>query len=71
MRSWRNKKMSWNKYKTISLILGLLITTPIWYYLIYVLLKSADVDRLVWFLYIVYVPISILNTIIAKIGEDD
>jgi len=63
--------MSWNKYKTISLILGLLITTPIWYYLIYVLLKSADVDRLVWFLYIVYVPISILNTIIAKIGEDD
>jgi len=63
--------MVWNKYKTISLILMLIIVMPIWYYLLYVILLAIEVDRLVWFLYIIYLPVGILSTIIAKIGEDD
>jgi hypothetical protein len=31
----------------------------IWYYLLYVLLQAAHVDRLVWFLYVAYMPIGI------------
>jgi hypothetical protein len=61
----------WNKYKTISLILNLLITMPIWYFLLYTLLKNAGVDRLVWFLYWIYVPVGIVSIIIAKIAESD
>lgn len=59
------------KYKIISAILTLLITLPIWYYLLFVLLKNANVDRLVWFLYWIYVPIGFINIIVAKIAEDD
>jgi len=58
-----------NKSKLIAAILLLCITLPIWFYLMYVLLKSAQVDRLVWFLYWIYVPLSLFVQILYKIGE--
>ena len=63
--------MSWNKYKTISLILSLFISLPIWFYLMYTVISYANPDRFVWFLFWIYLPISILGTIIAKVAEGD
>lgn len=61
--------MSWTKYHTIMLLGYLCITGPIWFYLMYVVLSAAHVDRLVWFLYWVYVPVTIILTIIGKVAD--
>ena len=58
-----------NKYKLISGILALVITFPIWFYLLYSILKLVNATELMMFLFWVYVPVQILILIIAKIGE--
>ena len=63
--------VEWNKYKTISLILGLVVIAPIWFYLMWYVIKSSNPDRLVWFLFWIYIPAHILTQIISKIGETD
>ena len=60
-----------NKYHIVSMILGLLITTPIWYYLLYNILKAINATQLVWFLFWVYVPVGIINVTISKIADMD
>jgi hypothetical protein len=48
--------------KAIRVIIGLIgvfIRIPIWYFLLYTLLKAVLVDRLVWFLFWIYVPLGI------------
>ena len=58
------------KATIIAGILGIFISLPIWYYLLYVILDAINADSLTWFLYWVYVPISVLISIVAKIvGE--
>jgi hypothetical protein len=55
-----------------ELIIGLLsccITTPIWYFLLYQILKRVNATELMFFLFWVYVPASILATIITNIFE--
>lgn len=39
----------------------LFVRFPIWCFLIYVMLKAANPDRLVWFLFFVYVPLGIID----------
>lgn len=43
-----------------------LLVAPIWYFLLYTLLSAAHVDRLVWFLFWVYVPFSFLIRVLEK-----
>lgn len=40
----------------VVIVVGMLIVFPIWAYILYVLLDAAHVDRLVWFLYWIYLP---------------
>ncbi len=58
------------KSKVISMILGVLIITPIWFYLLYYILSQLEPDRLVWFLYWAYVPTSLIVNILIKVSED-
>ena len=58
-----------DRYKIISGILTLVITMPIWFYLLYNILKLVNATELMMFLFWVYVPVQILILIIAKIGE--
>ena len=53
----------------IKNILGLAVTLPIWYYLIYKLLEAAPATELMWFLFWVYVPAGLLVNILTKIAE--
>jgi len=59
------------KAKIVSAILTLLIVMPIWYYLLYQILKAINASELLFFLCWVYIPSGILVLIIGKIvGED-
>jgi len=58
------------KSDIISLVLGLFITMPIWFYLIYWILSQLNPDRLIWFLYGIYVPSSIIIQVISKVGGE-
>jgi hypothetical protein len=60
------------KSTIVAIILALFVELPIWFFLIYFILSRLSPDRLVWFLFWVYVPVVILNSILAKIaGEKD
>ena len=62
-----------NKKTIVAIILALLIELPIWIYLIYWILSQLNPDRLVWFLFWIYVPTLIITSILGKIiaGEKD
>lgn len=62
-----------NKKTIIAIILAFLIELPIWFFLIFTILSTIQVDRLVWFLFWVYVPVQIITSILAKIinGEKE
>jgi len=62
-----------NRKTIVAIILALFIELPIWIYLIYWILSQLNPDRLVWFLFWIYVPTLIITSILAKIiaGEKD
>ena len=62
-----------NKKTIVAIILALLMELPIWIYLNYWILSQLKPDRLVWFLFWVYVPTLIISSILTKIivGEKD
>ena len=59
-----------NKAEITGGILAIFITTPIWFYLLYWMLSQLNPDRLVWFLYWAYVPISVIAQILIKFGTE-
>ena len=59
-----------NKKTIIAIILALFIEFPIWFYLVYWILSQLNPDRLIWFLFWVYVPTLIITAILGRIiGE--
>ncbi len=44
----------------LSGLAALFICLPIWFFILYTILDAIDADRLVWFLYWAYVPITLL-----------
>lgn len=59
-----------SKTKVIGSILMLLVSTPIWYYLLFKILKAIEATELMWFLFWVYIPIVIIATFLVQIAED-
>ena len=47
-------------------ILHLIVTLPIWYYLLYHILKCVEATQLMWFLYWVYVPVGFVLAILTS-----
>lgn len=54
-------------WRILNGVIVLFVRMPIWYYLMYSLLKVSAVDRLVWFLFWIYVPLSFFFEIVEKI----
>jgi hypothetical protein len=50
-------------------VLGLCITLPIWYYLLHFLLEQNHADRLLWFLYWIYVPVGFLVSAVSVVVD--
>jgi len=63
--------MTWNKWKLINLILVLFIYAPISFYISFWILRQLHPDRLIWFLWIIQVPLYVILQIITKLAEDD
>ena len=55
--------------KLVSALLGLFVSAPIWYYLLYSILVRVNASELMWFLYWVYVPIGIFIAVLTRIVE--
>ena len=55
-----------NFLRHLTILLSLFITLPIWYYLLYKLLVSTNASELMFFLFWVYVPTSILGTYMIR-----
>jgi hypothetical protein len=53
--------------KSVSTVVTVLIIAPIWYYLVYVCLSAAHPDRLVWFLFWIYVPLGLIFRIVDAV----
>lgn len=55
--------------KTATNLVAVFITMPIWYFLMYTVLSAVHVDRLVWFLFWIYLPFSLFVSITTKFTE--
>lgn len=55
--------------KALSAIIVLLLTLPIWFYLLYKILQAVNASDLMWFLFWVYVPASFIAVAIGKAVE--
>lgn len=55
--------------KKVAEVLGVLVTMPIWFFLLYRILTAINATELTWFLYWVYVPAGILVSTLSKISE--
>lgn len=57
--------------KNIAGVLGIFVTMPIWFYILYQILTGIHASELTWFLYWVYIPVSVLVSSLAKIATKD
>jgi hypothetical protein len=55
------------KAVVIGLLLALFIELPIWFYLLHWAISQLHPDRLIWFLFYIYVPVCIVTTILSKV----
>ena len=55
--------------KKIAALFGILVVTPIWYYLLYQILVRVNASELMFFLYWVYLPAGLLATVIGRLAE--
>ena len=49
-------------------LLSLFIILPIWYFLLYRILEAVNATELMWFLYWVYLPVSVFASILIKLS---
>jgi hypothetical protein len=61
--------------KGLKIFMGLLavfVTAPIWYFLMYTILSAIHPDRLIWFLFWVYVPVGLMLSVLQVVlGAND
>lgn len=55
----------------ISTLLGIVIVLPIWYYLLYKLLVATNASELQFFLFWIYLPISLFTASITRLYAKD
>lgn len=53
--------------KLLLTVVSVSISLPIWYYLMYSILTAIQASALVWFLYYVYVPFSLLAGVLTRL----
>lgn len=56
--------------KALLAILSTFVSLPIWFYLLYQILESVNANELMWFLYWVYVPVTLIVSALVKYISD-
>ena len=60
-----------NKLKIINGLLAIFVGLPIWFYILYQILDAINASELTWFLFWVYLPVSMFLGFTSEIlGED-
>jgi len=57
--------------KVVIAILGVFITMPIWYYLMFKILQSINASELMWFLFWIYIPVGLFIQIVRAILDNE
>lgn len=57
--------------KAVIGILSVFIIMPIWFFLLYRILEAVNANELMWFLYYVYVPVSLLVGTLTKVVKEN
>ncbi len=62
-----------NRKTGVAIFLAIFIELPIWIYLQFWVLSQLNPDRLIWFLFWVYVPTLFMTSILGKLmlGDKD
>jgi hypothetical protein len=55
--------------KSLVLVGTVLLTLPVWFFLLYSLLTAIHPDRLVWFMFWLYIPLRFSLEILAAIVQ--
>jgi hypothetical protein len=55
--------------KTVSSLLALFVTLPIWYYLLYQILVRVNASELMFFLFWIYLPASIFMQALSMVAS--
>ena len=60
------------KVSNVFLVVVLfLISTPIWYYLLYQILVRVEASELMFFLFWVYAPVAIIAGVLGRLTKQD
>jgi hypothetical protein len=57
--------------RTVAGLIVLFIQLPIWWYLIYKILQMVNATELMWFLFYVYVPVTLFTSFIQRMLESE
>lgn len=52
-------------------ILAIFVSLPIWFYLLYKILEAVNASELMWFLFWIYVPATMLISTVARFMKED
>jgi len=53
--------------KLVTTLLNVVLTAPIWFYLLYKILEAIEASELVWFLFWVYIPVAFFSRLFSEI----
>jgi len=56
--------------RAIGGITALLVTLPIWFFLLYRVLEAVNASELMWFLYWIYVPAAVVVGVLGRIVDE-
>ena len=57
--------------KILIALVGTFIVMPIWYYLMFTVLKATEANSLTWFLFWIYIPFGLFVSIGTKLLENE
>jgi len=60
-----------NKAKVISGLIGLVVTLPIWFYILHYILVQINASELVMFLFWVYLPVTFILSVVVRVIDDN
>lgn len=55
--------------KVAGSLIQICVLTPIWWFLVYTMLKAIHAGRLAWFLFLIYVPVGFLGAVLLTAAE--
>jgi len=56
--------------RKVTAVLGVFVYLPIWLYLMYQIMLKVQATELMWFLFWIYVPVTILVNMLVKLTEE-